>query len=263
MNVLDTFSLKGKTVLLTGGAGLYGQQITEAVLEAGATLFVAARNHAKLETFAATLAERGMKMTPLSYDQGEPTSVESLFTTLTQHKTINISGKIDVLINNSVARPMESWDDPLEQWEESMRVNATGLFQITRLFGNHMAENGGGSIINIGSIQGCVGPDYTLYEGLNMKTPPDYFFHKGGMCQLTRFVASKLGPAGVRCNTLIPGGFYSGQDPVFVKRYNAKTMLGHMADATALKGAVVFLASDASSYITATDIPIDGGYLAK
>ena len=263
MNVLNSFSLKGKTVLVTGGAGLYGRQITEAVLEAGATVFVAARNLEKLESFAATLAKRDMKVTPLCYDQGEPLSVESLFEILTKHKTINVSGKIDVLVNNAVARPMGKWDDPIEKWEESMKINATGLFLITRLFGQHMADHGGGSIINIGSIQGCVGPDFSLYEGLEWNPPVDYFFHKGGMNQLTRFVASKLGPAGVRCNTLIPGGFFSDQDPAFVERYNARTMLGSMADGTALKGAVVFLASDASSYITAANIPVDGGYIAK
>ena len=263
MNVLDTFHLEEKTVLVTGGAGLYGRQITEAVLEAGATAFVAARNLEKLEAYAAELAKRKLKMTPLSYDQGKPASVVTLFEALTKHKTINTSGKIDVLINNSVARPMTKWDDPLEKWEESMKVNATGLFQITRLFGQHMADHGGGSIINIGSIQGCVGPDYSLYEGLEWNPPADYFFHKGGMNQLTRFVASKLGHKGVRCNTLIPGGFFDDQDPTFVERYNAKTMLGNMANGTALKGVIVFLASDASSYITGTSIPVDGGYLAK
>ena len=126
-----------------------------------------------------------------------------------------------------------------------------------------MAENGGGSIVNVGSIQGCVGPDYTLYEGLGCGCPPDYYFHKGGMNQLTRFVASKLGPAGVRCNTIIPGGFLNGQDPRFIERYSARTMLGRMANASDLKGAIVFLASDASNYITGTEIPIDGGYIAK
>ena len=263
MNVLDTFNLKGKIALVTGSAGQYGRQITEAIAEAGATTFVAARNLGKLQELASTFAERGLKITPLSYDQGEPVSVGSLFASLTTATALNPSGKIDILINNAVARPMGDWDESLDKWEESMRINATGLFQITRLFGDHMAENGGGSIINIGSIQGWVGPDNTLYEDLNWGCPPDYFFHKGGMKQLTRFVASKLGAAGVRCNTLSPGGILNGQDARFVKRYSAKTMLGRMANGTDLKGAVIFLASDAANYITGIDIPIDGGYLAK
>lgn len=263
MNVLDTFSLKEKNVIVTGGAGQYGRQITEAVAEAGATTFVAARNLEKLQELVSTFADRGLKVTPVIYDQSDPVSVGSLFALLTNDRNLNPTGKIDVLINNAVARPMGDWDDSLDKWEQSMRTNATGLFQITRLFGNHMAENSSGSIINIGSIQGCVGPDYTLYEGLGWGCPPDYFFHKGGMKQLTRYVAAKLGPSGVRCNTLTPGGFSNGQDACFVERYNAKTMLGRMANGTDLKGAIVFLASEASSYITGADIPLDGGYIAK
>ena len=263
MNVLESFNLKGKTVIITGGAGLYGQQVTEAIAEAGATTFVAARNIEKLQELAATFAERGLRITPLSYDQGDPVSVGSLFTMLTNDRSMNPSGKVDVLINNAVARPMGDWDDSLDKWVESMKVNVTGLFQITRLFGNHMAENAGGSIVNIGSIQGYVGPDYTLYEGLGWGTPPDYFIHKGAMSQLSRFVASKLGPSGVRCNTIVPGGFLNGQDPRFIERYCARTMLGRMANNSDIKGAVVFLASDASSYVTGADIFVDGGYLAK
>jgi NAD(P)-dependent dehydrogenase (short-subunit alcohol dehydrogenase family) len=108
-----------------------------------------------------------------------------------------------------------------------------------------------------------VGPDFTLYEGLGWGTPPDYFFHKGGMVQLTRFAASKLGPKNVRVNCIIPGGFYTDQDPRFVKRYEARTFLGRMANDTDLKGTIVFLASDASAYITGASLAIDGGYTAK
>lgn len=263
MNVLDTFRLKGKTALVTGSAGLYGRQITEAMVEAGATTFIASRGLENLQALACSFGERGLSVIPLCYDQGDPESIEAIFTSLTAHKALNPSGKIDILINNAVARPMSHWDDPLEKWEESMKINATGLFHITRLFGQHMAEHGGGSIVNISSIQGSVGPDYSLYEGLGWDCAPDYFFHKGGMNQLTRFVASKLGPFGVRCNSISPGGFANGQDRSFVERYNARTMLGRMANGSDLKGAVVFLASDASSYLTAADIPIDGGYTAK
>jgi len=144
-----------------------------------------------------------------------------------------------------------------------MEVNATGLFVISRAFGQHMAERGRGSIINVGSIQGLVGPDYTLYEGLDWGTPPDYFFHKGGLVQLTRLLASKLGPRGVRANAVIPGGFFTNQDPRFVERYNARTFLGRMANQSDLKGVIVFLASDASAYVTGASIAVDGGYTAK
>jgi NAD(P)-dependent dehydrogenase (short-subunit alcohol dehydrogenase family) len=134
---------------------------------------------------------------------------------------------------------------------------------MTRTFGEHMAAHGRGSIINVGSIQGMVGPDFSLYEGLGSGSPPDYFFHKGGLLQLTRFAAAKLGPRGVRVNAISPGGFYDGQDERFVKRYNARTFLGRMADESDLKGVIVFLASDASTYVTGANVPVDGGYTAK
>ena len=134
---------------------------------------------------------------------------------------------------------------------------------MTRTFGNHMAEQGKGSIINISSIQGMIGPDYTLYEGLDMPVPPDYYFHKGGVLQLTRHAASTLGPKGVRVNVISPGGLLGNQGEKFIKRYSARTFLGRMADQEDLKSAIVFLASDASAYITGANIPVDAGYTAK
>ena len=157
---------------------------------------------------------------------------------------------------------MNDWASDADAFAKSMAVNATGLFSMTKAFGDHMAEQNGGSIINIGSIQGMVGPDYSLYEGLGWGSPPDYFFHKGGMINFTRYVAARLGPRGVRCNTLSPGGFFNDQDPRFVERYSRRTALGRMADDTDLKGAVVFLASDASAYVTGINLPVDGGYTA-
>src|SRR5262249_46360191 len=150
-------------------------------------------------------------------------------------------------------RAMKGWDNPIENFESSLRVNATGVLLMTRIFGNAMAKRGRGSIINIGSIQGMVGPDFSLYEGLGWDTPPDYFFHKGGMLQLTRFAAAKLGPSGVRVNCISPGGFYNKQDERFLKRYCDRTFLGRMANETDLKGAIVFLASDASAYVTGSN----------
>ena len=143
-----------------------------------------------------------------------------------------------------------------------MKVNATGIFLMTRAFGNHMATQGQGSIINIASIHGMIAPDFSLYEGLDWGAPPDYFFHKGGLIQLTRYAASTLGPKGVRVNAISPGGFANNQEEIFVKRYNAHTFLGRQANEQDLKGAIVFLASDASLYITGANIPVDGGYTA-
>lgn len=258
MNVLDTFRLQGKVAVMTGAAGLYGRQIAEALAEAGAKTFLADYNRDTLETVAAKMRDAGLDVIPIQYDQGDPKSVQHLL-----DEVVAAGGRMDILVNCAVLRPMADWGDPIENWEKSMHINATGLFSITRTFGDYMAAHGGGSIINIGSIQAMVGPDYTLYEGLGWGSPPDYFFHKGGMIQLTRYVASRLGPHGVRCNVICPGGFFSNQDSRFVERYNARTFTGRMAGGSDLKGIIVFLASDASVYVTGANIPVDGGYTAK
>jgi NAD(P)-dependent dehydrogenase (short-subunit alcohol dehydrogenase family) len=257
MTVLDRFKLDGKVALVTGGAGLYGRQITEALAEAGARTIIASRNTEACERFAGELRDRRLDVAAMSLDQAEEQSILQLRDSLQKNE-----GRLDILVNNAVVRPMANWQSPAAEFTRSMQVNATGLFVMTRTFGEIMVEQGGGSIVNIGSIQGHVGPDFSLYEGLGWETPPDYFFHKGGMLNFTRFAASKLGPGKVRVNVVSPGGFYTDQDPRFVTRYTAKTMLGRMANATDLQGAVVFLASDASAYITGANLLVDGGYTA-
>ncbi|HPO52249.1 MAG TPA: SDR family oxidoreductase, partial [bacterium] len=115
----------------------------------------------------------------------------------------------------------------------------------------------------ISSMQGVVGPDFTLYEGTDMDAPPDYFFHRAGLISLTRYLASKFGPYNIRVNCISPGGLYADQAELFVERYNKRTFLGRMANDEDIKGVVVFLASDASSYITGANILMDGGYTQK
>lgn len=258
MSAIDLFSLKGKVAVVTGGAGLFGRQIVEAVAEAGAKTFMASRDVAKQEAQAAAFRERGLDVTALSLDQGDEKSVLALL-----DDVVKRAGTVDILVNNAVLRSMKSWDDDIANFEASLKVNATGILLMTRAFGNHMASQGRGSIINISSIQGVVGPDYSLYEGLGMDTSPDYFVHKGGMVQLTKFAAAKLGPKGVRVNCVSPGGFFNNQNPTFVKRYCDRTFLGRMANETDIKGAIVFLASDASQYVTGVNLMVDGGYTAK
>jgi NAD(P)-dependent dehydrogenase (short-subunit alcohol dehydrogenase family) len=258
MTVLESFGLAGKVAVVTGGAGLYGRQVAQALAEAGAKTFMASRDVVKLEAQAGQFRDAGLDVTALHLDQSDEDSV--------RHLVDEVSGRarrVDVLVNNAVARPMKDWTDTAAAFAQSMAVNATGIFLMCRYFGEHMASRGQGSIVNIGSIQGMVGPDFTLYEGLGWGTPPDYFFHKAGMVNFTRYVASRLGPRGVRCNCISPGGFYNGQDPRFLERYNARTFLGRMAGESDLKGAVVFLASDASAYVTGANLAVDGGYTAK
>ena len=258
MHVNQLFDLKGKVALVTGGSGLFGRQIVQALAEAGAKAIMASRNTEKLQVQAAEFASAGLSVQVLSLDQSSEESIEAL-----KNQIFSQHGQLDILVNNSVLRPMKTWNDPIEKFEESMRVNATGIFLMTRTFGNAMAKRGQGSIINVGSIQGCIGPDLSLYADLMNPPPPDYFFHKGGMIQLTRYAASVLGVNNVRVNCISPGGFLFEQPAEFVKRYSERTFLGRMANEEDLKGTIVFLASDASAYVTGTNIPIDGGYTAK
>jgi NAD(P)-dependent dehydrogenase (short-subunit alcohol dehydrogenase family) len=261
MGVLDMFSLRGKVAVVTGGAGLYGRQIVRALAEAGAETYVASRRLDALERFAESLRTAGQQVTALQYDQGAEDSILAL-----RDAVLNRGGRADVLVNNSVARPMrKGYTDDAATFDESMRINATGLFVITRAFGDAMADQGRGSIINIASIQGMIGPDPTIYRDTSMSGwYPDYFFHKGGMINFTRFIASYYGARGVRCNCLSPGGFRTEQMPEpFVRQYGERTFLGRLANDTDLMGAVVFLAGDASAYVTGVNIPVDGGYTAK
>lgn len=251
------FSLAGKIVVLTGGAGLYGRGLAAQIAAAGATLVLASRDVAALEKVAAEERAQGHATKVHALDQGDEASILRL-----RDWVKTEFGRIDGLVNNAVARPMKTFDAPLADWEASMKTNATGLFALTRAVGELMAASGSGSIVNIGSIQGVVGPDNTLYEGLNMHALPDYFFHKAGMVNLTRYFAAQYGPRGVRVNCVSPGGFLSGQPPAFVERYARATFLRRMADERDLGGPVIFLLSEAARYVTGTNLPVDGGYTA-
>lgn len=253
------FSLENKVVIVTGGSGLYGRQLTHAVASCGATVVIASRNVQSLAAVVEEEKRNGLTLHAESYDQGEESSILSL-----RDRVLERFGRVDGLVNNSVLRTMKSMDDSVEAWEQSMRVNATGVFLMIRTFGKLMADHGEGSIVNIGSMQGMVGCAPELYEGTNMGLPPpDYFFHKGGMINLTRYYASVFGRQNVRVNCISAGGFFNNQPEPFLSRYNAHTMLGRMADGRDLGYVVVFLLSEAAKYITAANLTVDGGYTAK
>lgn len=259
MNILDQFSLRDKVVVLTGGRGLYGRPLTAAIAEAGAKLVIASRNLPKLQQVADEENKRGYAVSCEVFDQGDETSILDL-----RDRILQKFGHVDGLVNNSVIRTMKSADDSVAAWDESLRVNATGVFLMTRAFGQEMCKRKQGSIVNIGSMQGMVGPSLDFYEGTNLGTPPpDYFFHKGGMINLTRYYASVLGRMGVRVNCVSPGGFFNHQPEPFLTQYCRRTMLGRMADENDLGGTIVFLLSEASRYITGVNLPVDGGYTAK
>ncbi len=261
MSVLDTFSLKGKKVLVTGGAGGYGTHISEAVAEAGATTIIASRAEQKRQKVIDSLTEAGYEAYSYYLDQGKEEAISKLHQELTER-----FGPMDVLINGAVLRPCHGYDCTLDEWRESMEVNSTGLLHITRLFAQEMIKQRSGSIINIASIYGMVAPTFALYEGM----PPamgdvaaDYWFNKAGMINITRYFAARLGEHNIRVTAISPGGLSSEMtgEPFF-SRYCQATFLGRMAGPNEIKGAIVFLASDASTYLTGINLPVDAGFTA-
>ena len=259
---LTMFSLKGKVALVTGAHGLYGRQITEAVAGAGAAVYIASRDTAKLASFAEELARAGTPAQVLPLDLSDESSIQQAIRTIEMQ-----SGRLDILVNNAVTRNATvGWDQSMDAYDASLRVNASGLFYITNAAAALMKKHNQGSIINIGSMMGMVGVENANYDNTDMAKDlsPIYFYEKGGMINFTRHAASILGPWNIRVNCVSPGGFQTESHPEpFVKQYSARTQLGRMANADDLKGVVILLASEASAYITGVNIPVDGGYTAK
>jgi NAD(P)-dependent dehydrogenase (short-subunit alcohol dehydrogenase family) len=256
VNVLAAFDLSGTTAVVTGGGGLYGIPISEALAEAGAHVIIASRHLDTCERVASQLRRSGFSASAEHYDQADPRSIEAL-----RDRVHFGFGAIDALVNNSVSRPMRRYEDTIDTWRESMEVNASGLFAVTRAFLDLMVDRGSGSIINIASIQSTVAPDFRNYEGTDMSTPPDYHFHKHGMIGLTRYLAAFAGPRGVRVNAISPGGLETPDtSAIFREQYCRRVFLGRLARHDDIKGAVVFLASSASAYITGQNLMVDGGY---
>ncbi|WP_221031947.1 SDR family oxidoreductase [Actomonas aquatica] len=254
-------SLAGKLVVQFGGSGLLGRALAADLARAGAHVIVAGRDPSKLADLQTDAATAGHLLTATAVDITDEASLAAL-----RDGLLDQHGRIDGVVFNAVSRPMAGLNDPVAAWRDSMETNATGLLLTARTFGNAMASAGSGSLVNIGSIQGMVGPNGFLYEGTEMISPPDYFFHKGGMVNLTRYLAAQYGPKGVRVNTVSPGGIFNPAKPppdAFLQRYGQMTMTGRMAHAHEISGAVAFLLSDASTYVTGTNLPVDGGYTAK
>jgi len=256
---LDLFRLDGKVALVTGGAGIYGQYIVRALAEAGAVVIVASRDGEKCRAFAQQLCEEGLRVEGDFCDLASEPEIRAL-----RDRLIARHGPLDVLFNNAVARAGGDLRHmTAEQWDLSMKVNSTGLFLACQIFSEPMQAQGSGSIVNIASIYGMAGPDFSIYAGVDMSNPVNYAFAKGGMINLTRYLASFLAPYNIRVNCLSPGGFETESMPEpFVEAYRRRTLLGRMAEADDIKGPAVFLASDASRYITGQNIPVDGGWTA-
>lgn len=254
------FSLDGRVAIVTGGAGLYGRHIAQALAEAGAHVVLAARGVDACEATAEELRSTGLSASAHPLDLTREESIEAL-----RDDVRGAHGRIDVLVNNAVARGGGDMDHTSrDQWVATSTVNSTGLFLMTREVGEVMVEQRSGSIINIASIYGVVGPDFSLYGDTGMTNPAFYAYDKGGMISFTRYLAMFYAPAGVRVNCLSPGGLATPDQPEeFVRNYQQRVPLGRLAGPDDIKGPVVFLASDASDYVTGVNIPVDGGWTAR
>lgn len=271
MNSISAFSLAGHAAVVTGGAGLLGREICRALYDAGAHVVVADINGQQAKRLVGSFPKnKKQKFFPLNVDVTQPKSVRRLF-----EKTIQLFGRVDVLVNaaanNPQPRPSERRhshgveDFPLRRWHEDLAANITGIFLCCREAISHMKKpGGGGSIINMSSIYGLVAPDQRLYGGDETRRrfvkPVTYCVTKAGILGLTRYFAVYCAPYGVRVNAISLGGVFNNQDPAFVQRYQERVPLGRMARPDEIRGAIIFLASSASSYVTGANVVVDGGW---
>ena len=256
VNTKDLFSLKDKLAIVIGGMGKIGTPICEALLESEATLIICSSNKKNLNLAYKKFRNFNKKIHTFKMDQSQPLQINSFI------KKIKKEFKIpDVLFNSAVNRPMKKYiKDTYKNFDKSMEINARGLFLLNRGFGDLMKLQKSGSIINISSIYGVVAPDPNIYTNSKINTEPDYPFIKGGTIAMTKYFASYYAKYNIRYNVLVPGGLFNDQDKSFVSNYCKKVPLSRMAYPNDIKGPAIFLASDASSYITGSSVFVDGGY---
>lgn len=255
MNVTDLLSLKGKVIVVTGGSGQYGKCLVEGLAEAGGKVITTSRDFSSAEKTASAFQQKGLDVIPMELDQGVPESVISF-----REKLVSDFGKLNVFVNNAVSRPMKGYHAPISQFDESMRVNATGMMDLLRQLTELIIQSGGGSVINIASMMGMKGPDLSNYEGTSMgDLPSDYFFHNAGLINLNRFMAKMHAGKNIRFNCISPGGLFNHQPQAFLDNYCKKVPLRRMANTDDIKGLAVLLASDAGTYINGENILMDGG----
>ncbi len=266
----NLFSLAGKVAVVTGGAGLLGQVFCQALATAGANVAIIDIDKPAAESIAAKIdREKSQKVLAIECDITSPQSVSTMV-----QKVVAEFGRIDVLLNNAASKgsnldqffaPFENYS--LQAWREVTAVNIDGLFLVAQSVGNQMKKQGGGSIIQISSIYGVVAPDQRIYAGSEyngraINTPAVYSVSKAAVIGLTSYLSTYWADSKIRVNTLTPGGISSGQNDEFNKKYSQRVPLGRMGEASELTGALIYLASDASSYVTGQNIIVDGGLSA-
>jgi len=273
-SILDKFNLKDRVAVITGGAGLLGVEFCRTLAEAGAAVAVVDLNAEKCASVADSLTKAGYRALATPTDITQPESAKSLV-----EKVMSTFGRLDILVNSAALDPKfdpeaaargiapGSFEDyPLEQWNAALNVNLTGMFLVTQACVRPMLVQGKkGSIINICSTYGLNGPDQRIYikDGKRVAFKPAYYTTtKAGVMGFTKYLAAYYAGTEIRVNALTPGGVFNNHEEYFVENYSAKTILGRMAKKDEMNGALLFLASDASSYMTGNNVVVDGGWTA-
>jgi NAD(P)-dependent dehydrogenase (short-subunit alcohol dehydrogenase family) len=261
----EMMSLDGRVALVTGGAGHIGRAVANGLAELGANIAVSdiAASGAG-EAAAALAASFPVSAAAFACDFEQPAAVKDL-----PRRVCEKFGRIDVIVNCAAlvgTSGLEGWAVPFEQqspetWRRALEVNLTAPFILVQAAAEGLAASGHGSVINISSIYGLAGPDWRLYEGTSLANPAAYAASKGGLIQMTRWLATTMAPK-VRVNAIAPGGVFRQTSEPFLSRYVARTPLARMAREDDMKGAVAYLASDLSAYVTGQYIAVDGGWTA-
>ncbi len=274
MKIQEKFQLEGRVAVVTGGGGLLGAEFCRALAEAGASVVIADIDGKAAEKVSGGLADDGYRTRAIACDITSSESIGALVAS-----ALAEFDRLDILVNSAALDPKfdsdasrkgiapGSFEDfPLKQWNAAMNVNLTGMFLMTQACVKPMLAQGKkGSIINICSTYGLNGPDQRIYikDGERVAFKPVYYtVTKAGVLGFTKYLAAYYAGTDIRVNALTPGGVFNNHEDYFVKNYSAKTILGRMAHKDEMNGALLFLASDASSYMTGNNVVVDGGWTA-
>ncbi len=271
-SILKKFDMSGKTVIVTGASGLLGKQFSLAMAQAGANVLLADLAEDVAHANAAELQSLGLNAASTRVDVTDPESAEAMVET-----ALDAYDRVDVLINSAALDPKF---DPanagsqganafetyaLDSWRQALDVNLTGTFLATQAAVQPMLRQGQGVVVNICSTYGLVGPDQRLYErpdGSRSFKPVYYSVTKAGILGFTRYLATYYAGKNIRVNALTPGGVFNDHDETFTNQYSSRTVLGRMAHIDEMSAAMLFLCSDASSYMTGSNLVVDGGWTA-
>lgn len=263
MSINKIFNLTNKVIILTGASGLLGTEYAHGLSQAGANVVLADLNFEKCKKLSSNINEKyGVDSFPIKLDVTKTNSINTMI-----KKVIKKFSKIDILINNAIFSEVgntkttfENYD--LNIWKKGLNVNLTGPFLCCQEVGKIMKKQKNGNIINISSVYGLLGADQRIYEKSGWNSTIAYGTTKSAILNMTRYLASYWHNAGIRVNSLSLGGVERGQGRKFVKKYSEKTMIGRMAKQDEYVGAIIFLSSNSSSYMTGSNLVIDGGWTA-